>query len=443
MPNSAGSIFSARIEGLSHDGRGITRIDGKVWFVEGALPGETVLVKPTRGKRSYSLGIAQELLERSPTRVDPRCPAFGVCGGCALQHIDYGHQIKFKRATVIEALDRVGVAPPSDVCEISAAPWSYRRRARLGVRLVPKKGGVLVGFRERNKSFITPLPTCSVIHESVDRVLPKLPALIEQLSIPDRIPQIEIAVGENATALVFRHLSALTDHDVSRLREFGAQERLLVYSQAKGPGTAIAISLEDVPGLFYTLKQFDLKICFSVTDFIQVNAEVNERIVELVTDWLNPGNRDRVLDLFCGLGNFSLALSRQSGEVVGIEGEPALVEQARKNAVVNQIANTKFEVLDLFGESIADWQPGRYSHVLVDPPRSGAIEALRVANAHIRPRMIAYVSCNPATFARDACYLTGSGSYHLARLGVVDMFPHTSHVETAALFVRHDGATNG
>jgi len=443
VPNSAGSIFSARIEGLSHDGRGITRIDGKVWFVEGALPGETVLVKPTRGKRSYSLGIAQELLERSPTRVDPRCPAFGVCGGCALQHIDYGHQIKFKRATVIEALDRVGVAPPSDVCEISAAPWSYRRRARLGVRLVPKKGGVLVGFRERNKSFITPLPTCSVIHESVDRVLPKLPALIEQLSIPDRIPQIEIAVGENATALVFRHLSALTDHDVSRLREFGAQEHVLVYLQAKGPDTAIPVSSEDVPVLFYTLKKFDLKICFSVTDFIQVNAEVNERIVELVTDWLNPGNRDRVLDLFCGLGNFSLALSRQSGEVVGIEGEPALVEQARKNAVVNQIANTKFEVLDLFGESIADWQPGRYSHVLVDPPRSGAIEALRVANAHIRPRKIAYVSCNPATFARDARYLTGSGSYHLTRLGVVDMFPHTSHVETAALFVRHDGATNG
>jgi 23S rRNA (uracil1939-C5)-methyltransferase len=437
VPASAGSVFSARIEGLSHDGRGITRVDGKVWFVEGGLPGETVLVKPICGKRSYSLGIAQGLLERSPARVDPRCPAFGVCGGCALQHIDYGRQIEFKRATVIEALDRVGVEPPSEVCEISATPWSYRRRARLGVRLVPKKGGVLVGFRERNKSFITPLPTCPVIHESVDRVLPKLPTLIEQLSIPGQIPQIEIAAGENATALVFRHLSALTDRDVARLREFGIQEHLLVYSQAKGPDTAIPVSSEDVPVLFYTLKQFDLKICFSVTDFIQVNAEVNERIVELVAGWLNPGNRDRVLDLFCGLGNFSLALSRQSGEVVGVEGEAALVTQATKNAAVNRIANTRFEVLDLFDDSIAEWQPGQYSHVLLDPPRSGAIEALGVANTHIRPRKIAYVSCNPATFARDARYLTDSGSYHLTRLGVADMFPHTSHVETVALFVRN------
>lgn len=375
MPANAGSVFSARIEGLSHDGRGITRVDGKVWFVEGGLPGETVLVKPIRGKRSYSLGIAQGLLERSPARVDPRCSAFGVCGGCALQHIDYGRQIEFKRAIVIDALDRVGVEPPSEVCEISAAPWSYRRRARLGVQLVPKKGGILVGFRERNKSFITPLPTCPVIHESIDRVLPKLPVLIGELSIPGRIPQIEIAAGENAAALVFRHLSGLTDHDVSRLREFGAQEHLLVYSQAKGPDTAIPVSVEDVPVLFYTLKKFDLKICFSVTDFIQVNAEVNERVVELVADWLNPGNRDRVLDLFCGLGNFSLALSRQSGEVVGVEGAAALVARARNNAAVNRIANTRFEVLDLFGESIADWRPGQYSHVLVDPPRSGAIES--------------------------------------------------------------------
>jgi len=443
VPASAGSVFSARIEGLSHDGRGITRVEGKVWFVEGALPGETVLVKPTRGKRSYSLGIAQQLLERSPARVDPRCPAFGVCGGCALQHIDYGHQIEFKKASVIEALDRVGVEPPSDVCEISAAPWSYRRRARLGVRLVPKKGGVLVGFRERNKSFITPLPTCPVIHQSVDRVLPKLPALIERLAIPNRIPQIEIAAGENATALVFRHLSALTDNDVSRLREFGAQENLLVYTQAKGPDTAVPITSEGVPVLFYTLKRFDLKICFSATNFIQVNAEVNERIVGLVTDWLNPGDRDRVLDLFCGLGNFSLALARQSGEVIGVEGEPALVAQARENAAVNQIANARFEVLDLFDESIKDWRPGQCSHVLVDPPRSGAIEVLKVANTHIRPRMIAYVSCNSATFARDARYLTGSGSYQLTRLAVADMFPHTSQVETAALFVRHDGAAKG
>ena len=436
MAVSSKESFRAQIQGLSHDGRGITRVEGKVWFVEGALPGETVQVKPIRGKRKYSLGITEEILEASPDRVDPPCSAFGVCGGCALQHLNYPQQLAFKKTAVLDALRGFAVEAPTEILEISSNPWSYRRRARLGVRFVPKKGGVLVGFRERNKSFVTPLPACPVVHESVDHVLPKLPGLIAQLSGPDRIPQIEVAAGENGTALVFRHLMILTDEDLALLRDFEAEQGLVIYTQAKGPETATPVSPEAVPELFYTLNTFKLKIVFSVTNFIQVNGEVNERIVELVSDWLRPGEQDCVLDLFCGLGNFSLALAGNSHRVIGIEGDRTLVAQARTNAKVNNIDNVRFEVLDLYGESLADWDPEYFSRVLIDPPRSGALEALNAVSTKIKPEMIGYVSCNPATFARDAAYLTESGEYQLDKLAVADMFPHTSHVETCALFIR-------
>ncbi|HCK76021.1 MAG TPA: 23S rRNA (uracil(1939)-C(5))-methyltransferase RlmD, partial [Gammaproteobacteria bacterium] len=393
---------------------------------------------PTRSKRSYSLGTTEEILKASPERVSPACSVFGLCGGCALQHLDYRGQLAFKKDVVIEALRGVAVAVPTEILEVSARPWSYRRRARLGVRFVPKKGGVLVGFRERGKSFITPLATCPVMHKSVDRILPQLPGLITRLSSPDRIPQIEVAAGETGTALVFRHLTALTDDDLTLLRNFGAKESLFICTQAKGPDTTIPVSPEAVPDLFYRLETFNLKIRFSVTNFVQVNGTINERIVELVADWLKPGDRGDVLDLFCGLGNFALALAGEARQVLGIENDPALVKQARENALANGIENARFEVFDLFDESMADWQVRSYSRVLVDPPRSGAIEVLRVLMNTIKPDMIAYVSCNPATFVRDAAYLVGTGEYRLDKLAVADMFPHTSHVETCALFLRSD-----
>ena len=438
MPASSREVFPAKIEGLSHDGRGITRVEGKVWFIEGALPGETVRVKPIGNKRNYSLGITEEILEAAPGRVTPACSAFGVCGGCALQHLNYPEQLDFKKSVVVEALRCAAVAPPEEILEVSARPWSYRRRARLGVRFVPKKGGVLVGFRERNKRFITPLPTCPVIHESVDRILPKLPKLVTRLSNPERIPQIEVSAGENGTALVFRHLTALTDEDLSLLRNFGAEESLFICTQAKGPDTVTPVSPDAAPDLFYTLDTFDLKMRFSVTSFVQVNDAINERIVGLVADWLGPGDQDDVLDLFCGLGNFSLALAGKARQVLGVEGDPALVTQAQENALKNGIDNARFEVRDLFSESMADWRPDAYSRVLVDPPRSGAIEALKAVKGKIKPSRIAYVSCNPATFARDAAYLVESGQYQLDKIAVADMFPHTSHVETCALFLRRD-----
>ena len=435
MPRSR-EPFEARIDGFSHDGRGVTRVDGKVWFIEGALPGEKVVVRPIRGKRAYSLGVAEAILESSASRVTPHCAAFGVCGGCALQHLDYPKQLGFKKANVVENLEGAGVSVPEEILELQAQPWSYRRRARLGARLVPKKGGVLVGFRERNKSYITPLSSCPVIHPSVDRVLVKLQELISQLSIPDRIPQIEVAAGENGTALVFRHLSPLTEGDRSKLKDFGTQEQLLIYTQEKGPETAAPLNPDATPELFYTLKAFDLDISFSVTHFIQVNGAINELIVELAVDWLAPDKDSQVLDLFCGLGNFSLALARRAGRVLGVEGDTSLVEKAKENAAANEVANAEFQARDLFSDAVSDWDPGTFSHVLVDPPRSGAIEALKTICTNVAPNALAYVSCNPATLARDAAYLTGPGGYQLIKLAVADMFPHTTHVESAALFVR-------
>jgi 23S rRNA (uracil1939-C5)-methyltransferase len=428
--------FHAKIEGLSHDGRGVARIDGKVWFVEGALPGEKVIVKPIRGKRSYSLGITQTILDPSASRVKPRCAAFGVCGGCALQHLEYPKQLAFKKSSVIETLGAAGVQVPQNIVQLHAEPWSYRRRARLGVRLVPKKGGVLVGFRERNNSFITPLTDCPVIHPSVDPVLARMPALIGRLSIPDRIPQIEVAAGENGTALVFRHLSPLRESDLSLLKQFAIQEGLLIYTQSKGPETAIPLDVSATPELFYTLKAFDLKISFSVTQFVQVNSAVNELLVELAVDWLAPNEKDRVLDLFCGLGNFSLALARRAGQVLGVEGDEGLVRKAEENASANGIKNARFQARDLFSDSVLDWDPGHYSQALVDPPRSGALDVLKNISSQPNPDRIAYVSCNPATLARDAAYLTGPGGYRLTRLAVADMFPHTAHIESVALFER-------
>jgi 23S rRNA (uracil1939-C5)-methyltransferase len=277
-----------------------------------------------------------------------------------------------------------------------------------------------------------------VVHASVDRVLPKLPEFVARLSAPDRIPQIEVAAGENGTALVFRHLTALTDDDLSLLRRFGAEQGLVIYTQAKGPETVTPISGESVSDLSYTLKSSKLKVKFSATSFIQVNGEINERIVELIADWLLPGDQENVLDLFCGLGNFSLALAGGSNRVIGIEGDQALVDQARNNAKENNINNVTFEVRDLYGESLVDWQPEYFSRVLVDPPRSGALDILKALKIKMKPQRIAYVSCNPATFARDAAYLIEAGEYRLEKLAVADMFPHTSHVETCALFIRSD-----
>ena len=423
-----------QIEGLSHDGRGVARIEGKVWFVEGALPGETVSVKRLKGRRSYSTGVVDSIIIKSADRVKPKCGYFGICGGCAVQHLSYAGQLDFKKQVVSDALVGAQVPLPDQIDILSADPWAYRRRARLGVRYVPKKGGALVGFRERNNSYITGLESCDVLVKSVSDLLPSLRGLIEQISVRDQLPQIEVAVGENATALVFRHLKPLTDPDRDALAAFGEIHQTQIFTQSKGPKTVTAVWPTEPDSLNYPLEKFGLTIEFSPVDFVQINGAINEKLVETITSWLELNHQDEVLDLFCGLGNFSLATAQSAKKVLGVEGEPSLVQKAELNASRNQIQNATFRTRDLFDDGIADWSEGNFSKVIVDPPRSGAREALKRVVDDVKPEAIAYVSCNPATLARDSADLIESGIYRLDRLLVADMFPHTAHVETAALF---------
>ena len=428
------ALVETQIEGLSHDGRGVARIEGKVWFVEGALPGETVSVKRLKGRRSYSTGVVDSIIVKSADRVKPKCGYFGICGGCAVQHLSYAGQLDFKKQVVSDALVGAQVPLPDQIDILSADPWAYRRRARLGVRYVPKKGGALVGFRERNNSYITGLESCDVLVKSVSDLLPSLRGLIEQISVRDQLPQIEVAVGENATALVFRHLKPLTDPDRDALAAFGEIHQTQIFTQSKGPKTVTAVWPTEPDSLNYPLEKFGLTIEFSPVDFVQINGAINEKLVEIITSWLELNHQDEVLDLFCGLGNFSLATAQSAKKVLGVEGEPSLVQKAELNASRNQIQNATFRTRDLFDSGIADWSEGNFSKVIVDPPRSGAREALKRVVDDVKPEAIAYVSCNPATLARDSADLIESGIYRLDRLLVADMFPHTAHVETAALF---------
>ena len=428
------ALVETQIEGLSHDGRGVARIEGKVWFVEGALPGETVSVKRLKGRRSYSTGVVDSIIVKSADRVKPKCGYFGICGGCAVQHLSYAGQLDFKKQVVSDALVGAQVPLPDQIDILSADPWAYRRRARLGVRYVPKKGGALVGFRERNNSYITGLESCDVLVKSVSDLLPSLRGLIEQISVRDQLPQIEVAVGENATALVFRHLKPLTDPDRDALAAFGEIHQTQIFTQSKGPKTVTAVWPTEPDSLNYPLEKFGLTMEFSPVDFVQINGAINEKLVEIITSWLELNHQDEVLDLFCGLGNFSLATAQSAKKVLGVEGEPSLVQKAELNASRNQIQNATFRTRDLFDSGIADWSEGNFSKVIVDPPRSGAREALKRVVDDVKPEAIAYVSCNPATLARDSADLIESGIYRLDRLLVADMFPHTAHVETAALF---------
>ncbi|MBT4986725.1 MAG: 23S rRNA (uracil(1939)-C(5))-methyltransferase RlmD [Proteobacteria bacterium] len=436
MKTEATVSVETRIEDLSHDGRGVGRIEGKVWFVEGALPGETVSVKRLKGRRSYSTGVVDSIIVESTDRVTPKCGYFGICGGCAVQHLSYPGQLDFKKKVVSDAFIGAHVPLPDHIDILSADPWAYRRRARLGVRYVPKKGGALVGFRERNNSYITGLEVCEVLVKSVSDLLPSLRGLIEQLSVRDQLPQIEVAVGENATALVFRHLKPLTGADRDALAVFGELHQTQIFTQSKGPKTVTALWPTEPDPLNYPLEKFGLTIEFSPVDFVQINGEINERLVEIITSWLDLNHQDEVLDLFCGLGNFSLASAQTAKKVLGVEGEPSLVQKAELNAARNHIQNVTFKTRDLFDEGIVDWIEGNFSKVIVDPPRSGAREALKRVVDYVKPEAIAYVSCNPATLARDSADLIESGFYRLDRLLVADMFPHTAHVETAALFRR-------
>jgi 23S rRNA (uracil1939-C5)-methyltransferase len=427
---------SLRIDSLDAEGRGVARTaEGKVVFVEGALPGEEVDFQVLRKKSSFEIGRLTKVLGGASSRQAPRCPHFGVCGGCSLQHTDARTQMAAKQRWLEENLARIGKVEPETMLPIVyGEDWHYRRRARLGARYVPKKGGAMVGFREKRSSYITDMRECHVLPREISELITPLRALVEALSIRARLPQIEVAVGDNGAVLVIRHLDPLTSEDESLMKEFSEHHGVCVWLQPGGPDSAHPFhprrSDPHSAELYYTLPEFGLRLAFRPTDFTQVNHGVNRILVARAVRLLDPRPGERVADLFCGLGNFSLPLATRGAEVVGFEGSRELVERARQNASFNRLA-LKFEVADLFKTGIEAYGP--FDKLLIDPPREGAVEIVK-ALPEGWPRRIVYVSCDPATLARDAGVLVHARGFRLAAAGVVNMFPHTAHVESIALF---------
>ncbi len=433
-----GSSCEVRVEALSHEGRGIAHVGGKATFIDGALPGERVRFCYTRRHGRFDEGIAIEILESAPARVEPRCPHFGRCGGCSLQHYASIAQIQHKQAVLLEQLQHIGgVRPVSILPPLTGPVWDYRHKARLTVRYVEKKAKLLIGFKEKGGRRVADLSRCEVLHPSVGQKLTELRMLLGKLSLYKQIPQIEVAVGEDSTALVIRHLAPLSDHDQEQLKHYAELHRMSIYLQAGGPETVELLWSKDARSLHYRLPAEDIEIYFEPTDFIQVNPAINQAVVGWVVELLNPKPDERVLDLFCGLGNFTLPIARHAGWVLGIEGQTSLVGRARRNAEHNKINNVDFEVMDLADENLeAAFIPSYFDKVLLDPPRTGAREIIERLEFKGVKRLV-YVSCNPATLARDAQILVHARGLFLAAAGVLDMFPHTSHVESIALFIRN------
>ena len=425
------------IEDLSHEARGVAHHEGKAVFIEDALPGERVeWLRSKRGK-TFDEGKLDRLIEASPDRVTPKCAHYGVCGGCALQHLDPLKQIEFKQRQLMEALTRIGhVAPDEWLPSLQADAWNYRRRARMAAKWVAKKQRVMVGFRERATPYITDIQRCEVLSEPVDSLILPLSEMLTGLSIRDRVPQVEVAVAENAVALVVRVLLPLTDADIARIREFGSKYQVQMYLQPGGYETIAPLDGNAVE-LTYSLPEFDVELAFLPADFVQINGELNRRMVGKALELLNPTAEEDVLDLFCGLGNFSLPLARRARHVVGVEGEAGLVARARANAVRNNIANAEFFTTNLMDDKpLRDaWTTRRYDKVLIDPPRAGAKEVLPLIAASGASRLV-YISCHTGSFARDAGILVNDHGFKLRSAGVMDMFPHTTHVESMAVFTR-------
>ncbi len=431
----------ARVESLNHEGQGVARIDGKAVFIRGALPGEQVLFRYFNKHKSYDMGGVVEILQPSPDRIaDPKCRYFGTCGGCSLQHLEAQAQIQAKQQILLDNLARIGKATPANILPpITGPAWNYRRKARLGVRVVPKKGGVLVGFREHRSSYITNLEVCEILDARIALLLPQLRLLISRLSCPDRVPQVEVAAGEREAALVFRHLQALTAQDLDLLMNFGKTHALQIYLQPAGPDSVQPLWPASPPSLSYSLPTYNVELLFGPTDFIQINNVVNQRMIDQAVELLDPRPQERVLDLFCGLGNFSLPLARHAESVLGIEGNTLLVEKARYNAEQNAIANARFQSADLYAlrePETLPWQREKFDKWLLDPPRTGAMEVIKSLPQAEAPARIVYISCYPATLARDSHVLIHVLGYRLVSAGVMDMFPHTNHVESIALFVK-------
>lgn len=431
-------MTQAFIEKLSHDGRGIARIAGKTTFIEGALPGEVVTFTYTRKKRDYDEARTLAVETKAPERVAPRCEHHAICGGCSLQHLHEQCQIDEKEKLMLDMLHRIGHVVPHETTAplVGESFWHYRNRARLSVNFVEKKNRVLVGFREKHHPrYVADIQRCFILNKQVGDALPALSTLIESMDNPRIFPQIEVSVGEaDRVALVFRHLSLLSDADKARFCEFSDATGFLIYLQPQGIDS-IALFYPNIDNqLSYQLPNHHIRFDFYPADFTQVNFALNRAMVDQALAWLDLTKDDVVLDLFCGLGNFSLPMARYCRYVVGIEGGRAMVSRAEHNASQNEITNVSFDCQDLEASSVlSTLSHYQFTKLLLDPPRTGAFTIVKQIE-QLSCERIVYVSCNPATFARDAAVLVHEKGYQLLKVCAMDMFPHTTHVEVMGLF---------
>jgi 23S rRNA (uracil1939-C5)-methyltransferase len=433
----------AVVESLDQEGRGVAHVNGKVIFIDGALPGETVTYQSHRRKNSYEVADVIDVLKPSALRTTPQCKHFGKCGGCAIQHLDFSAQVAAKQRMLEDNLWHIGkVRAESMMPPIYGPAWGYRHKARLRVRHVEKKGGVLVGFNEKASSYVAHMDSCEILPPHVSRLIVPLQQLIARLSIRDRLPQIEVAVGEHATVLVLRILEPLQPQDLPFLEAFSAQHDVQLWTQSKGPDTVMPLYPSDPQaigaGLSYSLPEFGLTYPFKPTEFTQVNPYINRVMLRRAMQLLAPQQGERIADFFCGLGNFTLPIARSGAKVFGMEGSAALVARAVESAALNGLAAAvAFQEADLFKMTPEVLQGlGYFDKWLIDPPRDGAIELIKALpdDGDSSPARIVYVSCNPATLARDAGLLVNVKGYRLLSAGVINMFPHTAHVESIALF---------
>lgn len=430
-------LVEAQVESLTLEGKGVARVEGKTVFIDGALPQEKVAFRYTSYKANYDEGRVETVLEASPDRVEPKCAHFAICGGCSWQHISLDAQIRYKQQILLENLQHIGKVQPETVFEpLTADGWGYRRKARLGARWVRKKQVALVGFREKTGGLIAEISRCEILHPLVGERITDLQALVTSLDARETLPQIEVAIGDDeVVALVVRHMEPLSEADLSKLQNFAREFQFELYLQPAGPQSVHKVVGEGE--LYYGHPQFDTRVRFEPLDFIQVNQGLNRKMVMRALDLLAVQPTDTVLDLFCGLGNFTLPLARQAAQVIGVEGDQAMVERARAAAQANGLYNTDYYACNLMAEDLTKepWLKRTYDRILLDPPRAGAKEVIPHLGK-LKAKRIVYVSCDPATLARDAGELVNTQGYKLLGAGVMDMFPHTAHVESIAVFER-------
>lgn len=425
--------FETIIEGLSHEGRGICHHNGKIVFVFAALPGERVKIQINKTSKKFSEASVVEVLQASEHRIKPHCPYFSVCGGCSMQHVSSDDQLQLKQRSILEMMDHAGIQIGELLAPITSKPWGYRRKARLGVKYVLKKERLLIGFRERNKPYLADMQSCKILIDAVGLHLQDLVELISDMDAKQDIPQIEVAADDDHCMLVFRHLKPLSDSDIQKLEQFARSSGLWVQLQPGGPDSITPLYPQQQQLVFKPLADSEISIRFNASDFTQVNSPVNQQMVKQALYFLDLQPLDHVLDLFCGLGNFTLPIAQRAAHVTGVEGDAAMVSRARQNALLNDIHNTDYYAADLTRiDPQSAWSTIKYDKVLLDPPRSGAFEIIQQLGG-FGASCLVYVSCQPSSLVRDAILLQQSG-YKLTHLGLMDMFPQTAHVESMAVF---------